>query len=171
MIFLFAQTFIYCDVKKGVPALVSVTVLPSEASSSLMREFMQEVATNIGLKHPNIVAVKGVSLRNRPWLAIHEVAKVRHFFVFRLKVFIFSCLFSVQFGNLKTLLGALQLKKITVSTREHCNIARQLCAALLYLSDNNFLHSFVVHTALFLLQLYPVFNKKKHLPDAVFLET
>ncbi len=56
--------------------LVSAAVLPSESSAAVMREFIQESTMLAGLKHVNVIAMVGLSLRNRPWLAIHEAAKV-----------------------------------------------------------------------------------------------
>jgi hypothetical protein len=70
------HVFVY---NTGVPALVSVTVLPSDASAAVLREFMQEKTMHVGLKHANVIALMGLSLRNRPWLAIHEAAKVCFF--------------------------------------------------------------------------------------------
>jgi hypothetical protein len=40
------------------------------------------------------------------------------------------------------MLGSLQLQKIGTSTREQCNIARQVCAGLDFLADKSLVHTF-----------------------------
>lgn len=94
-----------------VDVLCAVKVIPRQTRREQLKRFMATCELEATLDHPNIVKLFGVALRQMPYLKISEF---------------------MRYGDLKRLLQACTLKKVTLRPSEQYFVMAQLAEGLVY---------------------------------------
>jgi serine/threonine protein kinase len=89
--------------------LCAIKVISKRTRRDQVKRFIATCELESTVDHPNIVALSGVCLLQKPYLKVSEF---------------------MRYGDLKRLLQACTLKKITVLASEQCSVMHQVALAL-----------------------------------------
>lgn len=110
-------------VGSGDEKMCAVKMLRAGANPANKAEFLREASIMCDLKHPNVCSILGVSIQQRPWLAVLEY---------------------VQYGDLREVLRALKDKKIDLSTAEIVTLATHISGAMIYVVSKRYARRFLL---------------------------
>jgi hypothetical protein len=100
--------------------MCAVKMLRSGANPANKAEFLREASIMVDLQHPNVCAILGVAMQQRPWLAVLEY---------------------VQYGDLREVLRALKDKKVDLTTGEILTMATHISASMIYVVSKRYMLS------------------------------
>mmetsp|Transcript_15213 Transcript_15213/g.45225 ORF Transcript_15213/g.45225 Transcript_15213/m.45225 type:complete len:1191 (-) Transcript_15213:908-4480(-) len=97
----------------------AVKMLRSGATLASKAEFLREASIMVDLSHQNICSIIGVSILQRPWLAVLEY---------------------VTYGDLRDVLRTLKEKSLELSTTEIVTMAAHISSAMVYVASKRYCH-------------------------------
>lgn len=99
--------------------MVAVKMLKLSAPASDRTEFVRECEAMLELKHSNLIALHGVSVRRRPWLCIIEL---------------------MAYGDILSIVKACQFKGIELNLSEQLRICAQTAEGMAHMADRHWVH-------------------------------